>query len=97
MTNKYDELIDAFEIKLRKLIEKYKESEFQNATLKAELERKQDDLMHAHQEVLELRKSSNHLKIALSMNGSEQERVESKQRINKMVGEIDKCLTLLND
>lgn len=97
MTNKYDELIDAFEIKLRKLIEKYEELQLQNATLKAELERKQDDLMHAHQEVLELRKNSNHLKIALSMNGSEQERIESKQRINKMVGEIDKCLTLLND
>ncbi len=97
MTNKYDELINAFENKLRKLIEKYKELQLQNATLKAELERKQDDLMHAHQEVLELRKSSNHLKIALSMNGSEQERIESKQRINKMVGEIDKCLTLLND
>jgi hypothetical protein len=31
------------------------------------------------------------------MTGSEQERIESKQRINKMVGEIDKCLTLLND
>lgn len=97
MTNKYDELIDAFEFKLRKLIEQYKELQFQNAALKAELDRKQDDLMHAHQEVLELRKSSNHLKIALSMNGSEQERNESKHRINKMVGEIDKCLTLLND
>lgn len=97
MTNKYDELIDAFEIKLRKLMEEYKGLQLQNATLKADLERKQDDLMHAHQEVLELRKSSNHLKIALSMTGSEQDRIESKQRINKMVGEIDKCLTLLND
>lgn len=99
MTNKYDELIHAFEAKLRKLITEYKSLQEQNTKLIADLERKQNDLMHAHQEVLELRKDYDHLQMAknISGSGSETERIESKQRISKMVREIDKCLALLDE
>jgi len=97
MTNRYEELIHAFEIKLRKLISEYKSLQLQNAKLKENLDRKQTDLMHAHQEVLELRKNYDHLKIAKSMGASELEKTESKQQIAKMVREIDKCLALLDE
>lgn len=97
MTNKYEELIRAFETKLRKLISEYKSLQEQNAVLKAELDRKQTDLMHAHQEVLELRKNYDHLLVARNITGTEQGRNESKQRISKMVREIDKCLALLDE
>jgi len=65
--------------------------------LKADLDRRQTDLMLAHQEVLELRKNYDHLQLARNLGGSEDERTDSKQRINKMVREIDKCLALLDD
>ena len=55
MTNRYEELIDAFELKLRKLMSEYQSLQEQNAELKAELERKHTDLMHAHQDVPEFR------------------------------------------
>jgi len=97
MTNRYEDLINAFEIKLRKLISEYKSLQTQNSQLKAELDRKQTDLMTAHQEVLELRKNYDHLKIARNLGVSEAEKVESKQRISKMVREIDKCLALLDE
>ena len=97
MTNRYEELIHAFEKRLRKLISEYKLLQHQNAVMKAELIRKQDDLMHAHQEVLELRKNYDHLKIARNLGVSEEEKKESKQRITKMVREIDKCLALLDE
>ncbi|NDP20622.1 MAG: hypothetical protein GZ091_06050 [Paludibacter sp.] len=97
MTNKYEELISAFELKLRKLFSEYKSLQIQNARLKEDLDRKHNDLMHAHQEVLELRKNYDHLCIAKNLSGSEIERDESKQKISKMVREIDKCLALLND
>jgi len=97
MTNQYEELIGAFEIKLRKLISEYKSLQDQNNQLKTELNRKQTDLMLAHQEVLELRKNYDHLKIAQNMVGSDADKAESKQRINKMVREIDKCLALLDE
>jgi len=97
MTNRYEELITAFEKRLRKLISEYKSLQEQNKVLKAELDRKQTDLMHAHQEVLELRKNYDHLQIARNLSGSEAEKTESKQQINKMVREIDKCLALLDE
>ncbi len=97
MTNRYEELINAFEKRLRKLISEYKSLQEQNAALKAELDRKQTDLMHAYQEVLELRKNYDHLQIAKNLGGSEAEKAESKQQITKMVREIDKCLALLDE
>ena len=97
MTNRYEELINAFEFRLRKLISEYKSLQEQNSILKAELDRKQTDLMYAHQEVLELRKNYDHLKTARNLIGNEAEKAESKQRINKMVREIDKCLALLDE
>jgi len=97
MTNRYEELINAFEKRLRKLISEYKSLQEQNAILKAELDRKQTDLMHAYQEVLELRKNYDHLQTARNLGGSEVEKAESKQRITKMVREIDKCLALLDE
>ncbi|MCE5331713.1 MAG: hypothetical protein LLF95_06190 [Bacteroidales bacterium] len=97
MTNRYEELINAFESKLRKLISEYKSLQDQNAELKAELDRKHTDLMHAHQEILELRKNYDHLRIARNLGVTDEDRNESKQRINKMVREIDKCLALLTE
>jgi len=97
MTNRYKELINAFEQKLRKLISEYQSLKEQNSLLKAELDRKQTDLMQAHQDVLELRKNYDHLRMAKNLSGSDLEREESKLRITKMVREIDKCLALLDE
>ena len=97
MTNRYEELICAFEIKLRKLISEYTILKEQNSLVKAELDRKQTDLMLAHQEILELRKNYDHLQIARNLGVSDAERVASKQQITKMVREIDKCLALLDE
>lgn len=97
MTNKYEKLINAFETKLRKLMLEYKSLQEKNLALIGELDRKQTDLMLAHQEVLELRKNYDHLRTARDLGSNEKCQLESKQRINKMVREIDKCLTLLNE
>lgn len=97
MTNKYDELINAFESKLRKLISEYESLRNQNAELKAALERKQEDLMQSHQQILEIRNNYDRLRVARNLGASDEERVESKRRINKIVREIDKCLALLNE
>lgn len=97
MTNKYDELINAFETKLRKLISEYESLREQNEQLKAALDRKQEDLMQAHQQFLEVRNNYDRLRVARNLGVTEEERVESKRRINKIVREIDKCLALLNN
>jgi chromosome segregation ATPase len=97
MTNRYEELIHAFEKRLRKLISEYTFLKEENSLIKAELDRKQTDLMHAHQEILELRKNYDHLQIARNLGVTEAEKAESRQQITKMVREIDKCLALLDE
>ena len=68
-----------------------------NAILVSELERRQNDLMLAHREILELRQNYDHLRMARTLAATDEEKAESKKRIEKMVREIDKCLALLDE
>ena len=97
MANKYDGLISAFETKLRKVISEYKRLQTENAHLHNELARKQSDLMMAHKELIELKEKNNHLRVAAGLAANNEERDLAKQRINKLVREIDKCIALINE
>ncbi len=97
MTNRYEELIKSFEIRLRTLFSKYRSLQEKNAILVSELERRQNDLMLAHREILELRQNYDHLRMARTLAATDAEKAESKKRIDKMVREIDKCLALLDE
>lgn len=97
MTNRYEELINAFEKKLRKLISEYQSLQTQNNKLKAELAQKHEGLITAHGEILELRKKNEHLSLANQLSGSGEGRTEAKKQIDKMVREIDQCLALLDE
>lgn len=97
MTNRYEELISAFEKKLRKLISEYQSLQTQNKKLKAELDQKHENLITAHGEIIELRKKNDHLFLANQLGGSGEGRAEAKKQIDKMVREIDQCLALLDE
>jgi len=97
MTNRYEELISKFEIKLRKLIAEYQSLQVQSNSLKAELAHKNESLIKAHGTILELRKQNDHLLMANQISGNKEERAEAKKQIDRMVREIDQCLALLNE
>jgi len=97
MTNRYEELISSFESKLQRLISEYESLKIQNASLQAELSQKHNELMHANKEILEIRENYNHLRTARYLSSSPKERKISKQYVDKMVREIDKCLALLDE
>jgi len=97
MTNSYEELISSFESKLERLISEYESLKSQNALLQAELNRKENEVKHAHKKELEIQENYDHLRMARYLNVSPKERKISKQYINKLVREIDKCLALLDE
>lgn len=97
MENQYSNLINDFESNLRNLIEKYKALKDENFTLKANLEQKNEEVMLAHKQIVDLRNDYSNLETAASLSGSLEEKDKAKQHINKLVREIDKCLTLLNE
>ena len=69
----------------------------ENENLAAELERKREDLMKAHKEILDLRKEYTLLQTANGLGGSDENRQFSRKHLNKIVREIDKCLALLSE
>ena len=97
MENRYANLISEVELRLKKLISEYNVLIKENDTLKAELGRKQEDLMTAHKDILDLRNDYKILQTTMGLGGSEDERKNSRQHLDKIVREIDKCLMLLND
>ena len=97
MTHNYEDLIKDFELRLGTFISCYKSLQEKDAILVSELERRQNDLMLAHREILELRQNYDHLRMARTLAATDAEKAESKKRIDKMVREIDKCLALLDE
>ncbi|MDO9152384.1 MAG: hypothetical protein Q7U47_01525 [Paludibacter sp.] len=95
--NKYEELIKAFESKLRILISEYKSLQEEKLEMGIKLAQKQNDLIEAHHKFQELQKNYDHLLIARNMGVSESEKAESKKRIDKLVREVDNCLALLDE
>lgn len=96
MDNQYSDLISIFESNLNSLIDKYNALKEENNLLKTHLRQKNEDLMHAHKELLDLRNDYTNLETAAGLSGSPENSIVAKQRINKLVREVDKCLTLLN-
>ena len=53
--------------------------------------------MEAHKEILDLQKEYKLLQTANGLGGSDENRRNSRQHLNKIVREIDKCLALLSE
>ena len=97
MNGQYSNLILELESNFRNLIAKYSALQAENNALKADLERKNEELMHAHKDILDLRSEYTKLETAVGLGGSPEKSEKAKLHINKLVREIDKCLTLLNE
>lgn len=97
MENRYANLTNEFESNVKKLISELKALRDENKNLTAELERKREDLMKAHKEILDLRKDYTLLQTANGLGGSDENRQFSQQHLKKIVREIDKCLALLSE
>ncbi|AUC14540.1 hypothetical protein BTO06_04990 [Tenacibaculum sp. SZ-18] len=90
------EAIHLLELKLKDILNKYeflrKENEIllqQNSDLQVLLNEKEQDLVHQS-------KRFDILKVAKTIEGSNEYSRNTKLKINALIREIDKCITLLN-
>ena len=97
MENRYVKLIAEFESNVTKLITEQVALRDKNKILTTELDRKKEELMQAHKDILDLRKEYTLLQTANGLGGSDENRQFSQQHLKKMVREIDKCLALLSE
>lgn len=97
MTNRYEELLSAFELKMRKLISEYRLLQAENQLLKRREKHLAGELERASELLNGLQKENDQLKMLNQLGGSGEHRQAAKQQIERMVREIDQCLALLND
>ncbi len=88
-------LID-LRVKVKQLIAKHDELNQEKHQLKGKIGELESIIDKLRQENLELEHRYENLKLAKMFSASEDESKDAKNRIQKLVREIDKCIALLN-
>ncbi|KFF05033.1 hypothetical protein [Flavobacterium reichenbachii] len=91
------EIIDTLEYKVGKLFEKSKALEKNNQVLRLELTKAAQIIQKQSEEIEALKKQYDTLKIANSLLGSDNNKRETKLKINSLIREIDHCIAQLSD
>jgi len=91
------EIIDILESKLKKLLAKIDTLEQAKLELHQELQRATSIINNQSSEIDSLKKDYETLKIANSLLGSEENKRDTKLKINSLIREIDYCIAQLSD
>ncbi len=97
MGEDYQNAIGNLKKKIELIISKYEQVVSENQNLKSELSDCRSVLDTSINNIKELEEKVNRLQIAEAFKSSSQDVREAKQRIGRIVKEIDKCIALLND
>ena len=89
-------IVNNIEVKLGKLIAKYKQIREEKLILQQENEGFVASLKLKGIEILNLQEKVKLMNISKSVDASKQEVKETRLKINEYVREIDKCIALLN-
>ena len=95
--NGLSELIDSLEIKFFKLNQKLVQLEKENKELVAQIEVAEDIQKQQALEIVKLKDDVDNLKMVNSLLGSEENKRETKLKINSLIREIDYCIAQLSD
>ena len=90
-------IVNNIEVKLGKLIAKYKQIREEKLILQQENEGFVSVLKSKENEISELQEKIKLMNISKSVDASKQEVKETRLKINEYVREIDKCIALLNN
>jgi|SRR5574343_1165707 len=95
--NGLSELIDSLEVKFFKLNQKLIQLEKKNAELQEELLLSKKTQQQQSGEIDSLKSQLDTLKMVNSLLGSEENKRETKLKINSLIREIDYCIAQLSD
>jgi methyl-accepting chemotaxis protein len=93
----YQSIIGDLKRKIELIISKYEQIVSENKKLESELANCKYALENSINNIKDLEEKVNRLQIAEAFKSSSQDVKEAKQRIGRIVKEIDKCIALLND
>ena len=90
-------IIDTLEQKIGKLFTKIKSLEKINQELKIEIEKSANTIQKQSEAIEALKKQYETLKMTNSLLGSDENKRETKLKINSLIREIDYCIAQLSD
>lgn len=96
MINPNIELVIKLEEKIDQFVERYRAEKEENKMLRGRIGQLTDQLSKASTSYSLLEENYNKLKMAKTLEFSSEDVRETKNRINQIVREIDKCIALLN-
>ena len=90
------ELVDSIEIKIKNLIDKYKQVKLENSNLLKNNNDLKLVLDEKNNKIVELQNKVKLMNITKNVDRSKDEVKSTRLKINEYVREIDKCIALLN-
>lgn len=97
MTEEDKKLLNTFEGKLRHLLLLYEEVKKENASLRELLAEKDNEILRMKNSRKELEEKYTNLKMARIISINDSELRDTKQRLARLVREVDKCIAMLNE
>ena len=97
MTEEDKKLLNTFEGRLRQLLYLYEELEKENLSLKKEISQRNEELAQLEHSRKELEIKYINLKNARILSINDNDLRDTKQRLAKLVREVDKCIKLLGE
>jgi cell shape-determining protein MreC len=91
------EIIDSVEGRIQKLFEKMNSLQVYTCQLETELKKAVTTIDTQSREIEQLKGEAKSLKMANSLLGSEENKRDTKLKINSLVKEIDYCISQLSD
>lgn len=96
MTDEEKRQLKNFDGKVRQLLQNYRVIQKENADLYIEMDRKDEEIARLKAELRQSQSDYSNLKLAKMIEISDSELKGAKQRISKLVREINKCIGLLS-
>lgn len=91
------EIVDTLEKRIGKVLSKLDDLEKTNQNLRAELNKTANVITKQNIDLEDLKLQYDTLKIASSLLGSEENKRDTKLKINSLIREIDYCIAQLSD
>ena len=96
MTDQEENLLADFKLKLKQIVAKQEMLKQEKSQLLEKIGNLEGTIVQLRQENSLIEQKYENLKLAKMLNASEDENKDAKNRIQKLVREIDKCIALLN-
>ena len=89
------EMIDRLKERIQQLIAIYETERAERIRLEAELEKSKSQNIEYTKQITELERTIDNLKLADAFKAGNADNTEARKKIDKLIKEIDKCITLM--